>query len=155
MEDYLEAVLVCSADEGHAHTKEIAESLNVRMASVTSAIQTLATQGLVHYERYGPVTLTTRGEKLAQSLFDRHQVLKRYMRDMLGLSEAVADANACRMEHVMDPEVVKRIATHLDFVLSCPVHACVWQAGRQSFCSECDDPSECKKQSASLPAPRG
>ena len=41
LEDYLETIAELIAEEGHAHTKKIAERLNVRMPSVTSILQQL------------------------------------------------------------------------------------------------------------------
>ena len=56
MEDYLEAIAELIAVDGHAHTKEIAQKLNVKMPSVTGALRQLEQQGYIvyntHYDYY-------------------------------------------------------------------------------------------------------
>ena len=42
LEDYLEAIAELTAAEGHAHTKEIAKKLNVKMPSVTGGLYKFA-----------------------------------------------------------------------------------------------------------------
>ena len=55
LEDYLEAIAEIIEDNGHAHTKDIADKLHVKMPSVTSALQTLSANGLIRYQSHAPV----------------------------------------------------------------------------------------------------
>ena len=52
LEDYLEAIAELTAVDGHAHAKEIAVRLNVKMPSVTGALRQLDQMG-IGWLKYG------------------------------------------------------------------------------------------------------
>ena len=107
-EDYLEAIAELIAVNGHAHTKEIARKLNVKMPSVTGALHQLQDLGYIVYNSHYPVQLTIAGQKLADSVIRRHRVLKKFFSDILGLNPEKASETACRLEHSVDEETISR-----------------------------------------------
>ena len=108
LEDYLEAIAELIAVGGHAHTKEIAEKLNVKMPSVTGALRQLEKMGYIVYNTHYPVSLTSEGKAVADEVIRRHQVLMRFFAGILGLSLDKASETACRLEHVVDKDTVRR-----------------------------------------------
>ena len=108
LEDYLEAIAELCAVNGHAHTKEIAEKLKVKMPSVTSALRQLAEMKYIVYNTHYPVVLTEDGRRVAEEVAARHQVLKRFFVDILGMPEAGASEAACHLEHLIDEATVSR-----------------------------------------------
>ena len=108
LEDYLEAIAELIAVEGHAHTKEIAEKLNVKMPSVTGALRQLEKMNYIVYNTHYPVSLTSEGKAVADEVIRRHQVLMRFFAGILGLSLEKASETACRLEHVVDKDAVRR-----------------------------------------------
>jgi DtxR family Mn-dependent transcriptional regulator len=64
----------------------------------------------VEHERYGAVGLTEAGAVEAEAVYRRHQLLHRFLREVLGVSEEVAARDACRLEHSLSPETVTRLA---------------------------------------------
>jgi DtxR family transcriptional regulator, Mn-dependent transcriptional regulator len=119
MEDYLETVLVLEKRNRVARVKEIAEALNVQMPSVTGALKILRHRGLVHYEKNSYIHLTDEGMKVARSIQDRHFALARFLRKGLGLSAEEAQDTACKIEHVISPEVASRLQYLTDFIEGC------------------------------------
>jgi len=109
MEDYLEAISEIVETNGHAHTKDIADRLNVKMPSVTSALQGLASHGLVIYRPHSPVVLTKDGEAAALEIRRRHKELRKFFTEILKLDRAEADAEACKVEHVVNERLMERI----------------------------------------------
>jgi len=108
MEDYLEAIAELIAVNGHAHTKEIAQKLNVKMPSVTGALRQLEQQGYIIYNTHYPVQLTEEGKQVADSILKRHLVLKKFFSDILGLPSEKASETACRLEHAVDDDTISR-----------------------------------------------
>lgn len=108
LEDYLEVIAELIAVDGHAHTKEIAEKLNVKMPSVTGALRQLEKLGYIVYNAHYPVVLTPEGERIAEEVTHRHGVLKTFFASFLGLSPEKATAAACHLEHVVDSDTIKR-----------------------------------------------
>ena len=78
LEDYLEAIAEIIEEQGHAHTKEIADRLKVKMPSVTNALQALSSRGLIHYQSHSPVFLTPSGAETAAVIRHRHNALKNF-----------------------------------------------------------------------------
>ena len=58
LEDYLEAIAELIAVEGHAHSKDIAAKLHVKMSSVNGAIRQLEKMNYIVYSTHYPVSLT-------------------------------------------------------------------------------------------------
>src|SRR6188472_1955826 len=86
VEDYLERILELINTKGYARVVDIATSLSISQASVTNMVQRLDGEGLLKYEKYRGLVLTTAGETLARNIARRHQLLTDFLR-MLGISE--------------------------------------------------------------------
>ena len=110
-EDYLEAILVLSKQGGGVRSVDIASMLGVSKPSVSHAMK-LREDGYIAMDRYGTVTLLEKGEKIAVRIFERHQVLTK-MLEGLGVSEEVAKADACKLEHDVSDESFEKIKEHL------------------------------------------
>lgn len=108
LEDYLEMIHMLRVEGGVARVKDIAEALSVKMPSVAKAVQELKKLGLVTQKPYSGVELTDAGEKLAADVLNRHLLLKSFLM-RLGVSEAVADKDACCMEHILSAETLSKI----------------------------------------------
>ena len=108
LEDYLEAIAELTDLEGHAHSKRIAELLEVKMPSVTTALRTLTALSLIEYRAGHPVQLTRAGEEIARRVAARHTALKRFFADILGMQLQAASDTACRLEHVIDDTTTGR-----------------------------------------------
>jgi len=107
-QNYIETIHELCLVHEHAHTKAIAEKLNVRMASVTEAMLSLSAQGLVNYHARQPVTLTKEGMKVAEKLHRRHQILADFF-SLIGCNSSSAEETACNVEHNIDDEVTELI----------------------------------------------
>ncbi len=113
LEDYLEAIIIAARGFGAARVKDIAKLVNVRSASVTGALRSLAEKGLIHYAPYEVVTLTPEGEKLARGVLRRHETLKAFFIKALGAEEAEAESAACKMEHAMPRSLLERLTVYV------------------------------------------
>lgn len=111
-QNYIETIHHLCEVHGHAHTKAIATELNIRMASATEVIQTLAGVGYLNYNKRGPVTLTQKGIKLAQDLEKRHGILAEFFR-IIGCDQDVAEEAACKVEHNIDSDIATLIDKHI------------------------------------------
>ena len=78
MEAYLEAILMLQEEKRPATVTQISQMLGVKMPSVVYALRKLSGQGLVEYERRGPIGLTAEGAELAADVFRRHEALRRF-----------------------------------------------------------------------------
>lgn len=113
MEMYLETILMLQKEHGHAHSTDIAKSLKVSKPSVTKAMNSLKSKGLIHKESYGPISLTKEGFKYSESIFLKHELINKFLVKSLNLSEKEALDNACRMEHVISDEMLEAIKEYI------------------------------------------
>lgn len=143
LEDYLEAAYHCELEKRAARVKDIAARLNVNLASVTGALRSLAAKGLVNYAPYELVTLTTKGRRIARDVVRRHEVLRTFFVDVLGIDARLAEESACKMEHAIPPEIVERFTQYLQFVRTCPVVGTEWSRDFGYHCLQ-GTPGECK-----------
>lgn len=116
LQDYLEAILLCSAEHKFVRTKHLAEKLGVKSPSVNAAVKELARLGFVEHESYGHIELTPEGRKEAELVYSRHKTLYRFFTETLGLPDDLAEDNACGIEHHLDEITVRKITGLLDFL---------------------------------------
>jgi Mn-dependent DtxR family transcriptional regulator len=108
MEDYLERILELINTKGYARVVDIAEGLKISQASVTNMVQRLDAEGLLKYEKYRGLALTTAGEALARNITQRHQLLTDFLK-LLGLDDEVIYHDVEGMEHHISPPTVRAI----------------------------------------------
>ena len=104
MEDYLETIHRLEIERGNVRVKDIALRMRISQASVSGAMNNLEKQGLVSHPRYDLIRLTAAGIGRAEKIYERHRIIKHFLKDVLGLAEDVADRDACRIEHNIGPE---------------------------------------------------
>ena len=108
VEDYLERILELINTKGYARVADIARSLEISQASVTNMIQRLDAEGLLKYEKYRGLVLTTAGETLAKNITRRHRLLTDFL-NLFGLDEQVIFHDVEGMEHHISPPTLRAI----------------------------------------------
>jgi DtxR family transcriptional regulator, Mn-dependent transcriptional regulator len=120
LEDYLEAIFFIQKDKGAAKPRDIAERLDVKAASVTGALQSLAEKNLVNYAPYEAATLTDSGKTIAEKIIRRHRVLSDFFTRILGADKELAEENACKLEHHISREILEDLVEFVEFAAACP-----------------------------------
>lgn len=144
-EDYLEAIYLIVQKKQAARAKDIALALNVRASSVTSALRTLSSLGLVNYAPYDLITLTRKGERLASDIVARHQALNKFLVTVLGVEPEEADEAACRMEHAVSKSILERFIKYAEYVEQCPRGGITWESGFGYYCSNNCTDQDCSR----------
>ncbi len=116
LEDYIEAIYNLSNSDGKVRSVDIARELGVTRASVSEAVQKLAKDGFVDYEKYNDVSLTIDGKQAAENIILKHKVFTEFFTKVLGIEQQEAEENACRIEHVISPVIYKKLKAYLDFL---------------------------------------
>lgn len=108
-EDYLEAIVMLGGTtEASVRSVDIATKLGVSKASVNKAVTALKEKGLVDQPYYGDITLTDEGLDYGEQIFGRHRMMRDFMVRHLGIDPAVAEKEACQMEHAISDESFER-----------------------------------------------
>jgi len=110
VEDYLERILELINLKGYARVVDIATALKISQASVTNMVQRLDGDGLLKYEKYRGLVLTTAGETLARNIARRHLLLTDFLK-LLGLDDRVIYHDVEGIEHHISPATLRAIET--------------------------------------------
>jgi Mn-dependent DtxR family transcriptional regulator len=108
VEDYLERILELINSKGYARVVDIAAALKISQASVTNMVQRLDTDGLLKYEKYRGLILTTAGKTLARKIAHRHKLLTDFF-TLLGLDNRVIYHDVEGMEHHISAPTLRAI----------------------------------------------
>jgi Mn-dependent DtxR family transcriptional regulator len=107
-EDYLERIHELIEEKGYARVVDIASSLEVKQASVTSMVQKLGELGYLNYEKYRGLILTPKGLEVACRIKKRHQTLSRFF-SVFGLDDKTQKHDIEGIEHHLSAETVEML----------------------------------------------
>jgi Mn-dependent DtxR family transcriptional regulator len=113
-EDYLERIHELFEEKGYARVVDIASSLKVKQASVTSMVQKLAEAGFLKYEKYRGFILTDKGREVARKIQNRHETLSRFF-SLLGIPPEIQREDIEGIEHHLSPDTVAVLADLAEF----------------------------------------
>jgi len=71
---------------------------------------------LVVHEKYGYVSLTKEGDKLAAEVKGKHDILFRFLTEFLMLNAEAAEKEACCIEHAISKETFIRLTKFFSFL---------------------------------------
>lgn len=111
-EMYLETILVLKNRYGYVRSIDIAREMNYSKPSVSRAVALLKEDGYIENDPHGMILLTDKGREIAEKIYDRHKTLTKYL-VWLGVSEDVAQNDACRIEHVISQESFDKIKAQI------------------------------------------
>jgi DtxR family transcriptional regulator, Mn-dependent transcriptional regulator len=113
VENYLKTIYLAQASQTSADelvpVGQLATALRVVPGTATTMMKALAEAGLVRYEPYMGVRLTTAGEKLATLVLRRHRLIELFLVKILGMSWAEVHDEAEALEHAVSERLIDRI----------------------------------------------
>ena len=112
-EDYIETIYLLKKKKGVVRSIDVATELGFSRPSVSRAVSILKENGLITMDEDGSLNLTAEGTKTAKAVYAKHTNLTRFLMLTAGVNEKVAEADACRIEHIISPETFKGIKKYL------------------------------------------
>lgn len=116
-EMYLETILVLSKKLTLVRSIDVAEEMGYSKPSISRAMGILKNSGHITIDTNGGIKLTDSGRKIAESIYERHNVLSDIL-IRLGVSEETAIDDACKIEHHISDEsfdaIKKALKEHPD-----------------------------------------
>ncbi len=114
LEDYLEAIFKTAIEKKIVRVKDITKLLNVKTSSAIKAIKILETNGFLVHEHYGYIDLTEKGLTEGKVIYAKHTTLRFFLTTILGVSDDIAEHDACLIEHCLSEETYVKILTHVE-----------------------------------------
>lgn len=92
---------------------QLAQELSISPVSAHEMCRKLTDRGLVQYEPYKGVTLTTQGDILARRVLRSRNLWTTFFAEKLNILPGEAEEIACRFEHVTPDELADRLELFL------------------------------------------
>ena len=107
-EDYLEAVLVLQRKPGMVRSVDLARHMGFSKPSISHAVGVLKNGGFLTVDDDGFLHLTVIGREIAEKIYERHLF---FMEQLIaaGVDPKTAEADACRIEHIISDESFDRL----------------------------------------------
>ena len=107
-EDYLETILILHREMGMVRSVDVSRHMAVSKPSVCHAVAVLQEGGFLAVDGDHFLHLTEQWRIIAEKIYERH----RFFTDRLieaGVDPKTAEADACRIEHVISDETFHRL----------------------------------------------
>jgi len=115
---HLVAIAELLDEYGYARVSDVARSLGITRGSVSVTLKGLKARGLVTEDDRRFLGLSEDGARIARGVMAKKQVLKGLLIDLLGVEEAQADQDTCKIEHLVSDETAARASRALMFLRS-------------------------------------
>lgn len=115
-QEYLKTTYLLDQEGGHVTTRQLAERLKVKPASVSAMIKHLSGDGEEAYIKHTPyqdIELTERGRRIALELVRHQRLLELFLHTSLDMPWELVRAEAERLAPVISEDLEERIAARL------------------------------------------
>ncbi len=112
----METILILSRTRPVVRSVDIATELGFKKPSVSVAMKNLREKNHITVTKEGFIYLTDSGKEIAEMIYERHELLTAWL-IRLGVDEAIAAEDACRIEHDISKEsfeAIKRYVSGLE-----------------------------------------
>lgn len=119
-ENYIKALYRLQQTAGTVSTNELAREISIKPASATDMLKKLSEKKLIRYQAYYGCKLTGDGRKIALGIIRKHRLWEFFLCEKLGFEwDAVHDI-AEELEHISNPELIRRLDAYLGHPQSDP-----------------------------------
>ena len=112
-EMYLETILILTQQKGSVRSIDVCDYMGYSKPSVSRAVSILRQGGYLNMDAHGALTLTESGYEIAAKILERHRILTDAL-VKLGVDEAIAAEDACKIEHHISDATIEAIKAHLE-----------------------------------------
>lgn len=115
VENYLKAIYILVSGDGEVSLSDLSSHLGISTPTANSMIKKLAASGLVNYEKYKPVTLSSKGKKEAALILRKHRLTEMFLVEKMGFGWEQVHDIAEQVEHIQSPLFFERMDKLLNF----------------------------------------
>ncbi len=135
-EEYIKIIYIISKSKKEIRVTDIAQRLGITKPSVNRALKNLKEKNYIVYKTYGDIKMTKEGEKAAQEILKREDILKIFLIDILGISKEKAETEANVMKHALSNETEEKLEDYINKTLSLEELDCDYDENNEK-CKSC------------------
>ena len=109
-EDYIETIYRLKKSKGVVYSIDVAKEMGFSRPSVSRAMGILREEELITMDEVSKeIRLTEKGQKKAVEIYDKHKTITAFLQKVAGVSEKIAETDACRIEHIISASTFRGI----------------------------------------------
>jgi DtxR family Mn-dependent transcriptional regulator len=116
IEDYVKEIFLLESTGREITVTDLAKRLGVTKATASATVKRLAQAKILNHEHYGSLSLTAEGRREGFSVYRRHEGLRAFFHELLGVDRARSSEMACGTEHYMDTATNNRLYGMIEFI---------------------------------------
>ncbi|CAN5198289.1 hypothetical protein BH09SUM1_BH09SUM1_24290 [soil metagenome] len=116
MAHYLMAIHELHKRQGYARVTDVARELEITAGSASVSIKALKLKGWVDEDHNRFLLLTVEGDKLAHEIHVNNKLVVQFLTQVLGLTDAQANIDACKMEHLVSSAMRSKMLAFMHFI---------------------------------------
>jgi len=140
---YLLAIGAQAREGTPPRAADVARHLGVSRAAASLQLRTLVAHGFVRADAHQRLHLTRHGADLVARVLSKREVVRVFLREILGVREATAEADACKIEHLLSEETGAATVRLLRFLQSDHPSARACLEAFRATASTCPPGSHC------------
>jgi len=116
-ENYLKALLKLTfeSESNEAGTNELAGLLVLKPATVNDMLKKLKEKQLVEYEKYGKITLSPKGKKIALDIIRKHRLWETFLYEKFKFTWDEVHEVAEQLEHIQSVKLIDKLDEFLGY----------------------------------------
>ncbi|TFH01274.1 MAG: metal-dependent transcriptional regulator [Calditrichales bacterium] len=130
-------------ENGYSRAVDISNHLNISRASVSITVTKLKDKGFVREDKNRFLILSSKGERLVNSVMSKRRVVEQFFAEVLDLPTQEAEVEACKIEHLLSEPTGKRLISFMGYYLSGQQEVVRFRDGLRSFNHLCGTTTDC------------
>jgi len=128
---------------GYIRGVDIAGYLNISRSSVSITMKKLIAKGYVFEDENKLFHFNEKGKILIDSVLNKRKIIQIFFHKVLKLNEAQAEAEACKIEHLLSKETGEKLLTFVGYYLSDDENAKSFRKELENFTAICEKTEDC------------
>jgi len=113
---HLLAVMALRKERGYARVTDVARHLNITTGSASINLKNLKLKGLIIEDSNKFLELSEVGENFARSVVARKEIFRKFLSEVLKVSDDQAEVDACKTEHLLSHETSQKLLAFMQYV---------------------------------------
>jgi len=128
---------------GYVRGVDIAKYLKISRSSVSITLRKLISRGYVIEDENKFYLFTAHGEEIINSVLSKRNIIRIFFEKALHLNAELAEAEACKIEHLLGENSRQKLLSFMGFYLSERKQVKEFQREYETFRHECQDTQNC------------
>jgi DtxR family Mn-dependent transcriptional regulator len=129
---------------GYVRGVDIANHLSISRSSVSITLKKIKSKGYILEDENKFFHLTDDGQALINSVLSKRRIIQLFFKSVLNLPDRIAEAEACKVEHLLEEETGHKLMSFMGFYMSNSEIAADFRMNFKNFTYKCEEIENCE-----------